>query len=180
MRVELRWDKVRPLDCFLIHQWREGAESLRAHLKWFRHRYKRGLFWIVRLEGQIPVGYIRIDPNTTDGNYYVSYLVAPEYRRKGFGQQFIARLTDMWLASHHPKRLVAYVEQSNMASNTIFRRAGWRLASEGEIMTYVLEAPDADTCADHGHSADCHGDGTADDLGGGPAGGAGAGGPERQ
>ena len=65
------------------------------HVKWFMNRIKATdrLFYIF-FEGDEPVGSVRLDPNG-DGVLIISYQIAPQKRRHGYGQQMISQIDKM-------------------------------------------------------------------------------------
>ena len=71
-----------------------------------------------------PVGTVRIDEGTE-----VSWTVAPEHRRKGIGSQMVS------MAS--PDHAVAWIKAENEASRRIAEKAGFVLASDGELQKWV-------------------------------------------
>ena len=119
-------------DMDMLFQWANDGEVRKnsfsmqpianeEHIAWFK-KIRGGQSQIYILEdGEDKIGTLRLD---FDGNEVtVSYSIAAEYRKKGYGTVLI-RLAEEKV----PQRTLmkAFVKQENVASNKIFQKLGYK------------------------------------------------------
>lgn len=146
----------RPV-CFedweLLLQWRNASEVRRyslntqridseEHRAWLRKRLADGggLFFIAE-SNETPVGQIRFD--RVEDKMQVSLNVAPGMSGRGIGSAMLGNACGRVFALHPEVTVVARVKEDNVASNTMFCKAGFVLEGaqecpEGRIHTYSL------------------------------------------
>lgn len=106
---------------------------------------------LVATEGDATVGFCAVGPAPADDlvapdgslpadaastGVIANLLVEPRWGRRGHGGRLLAAATD-WLAERGLRRIVAWVPESDSASLTFYRRAGWQ--PDGTIRT--LDTP---------------------------------------
>ena len=126
--------RLRPVlaaDGDIILDWQRRPETRRfarnpnvpskaEHFSWMRAKLDDpGCVMNLILHGEIPAGFVRLD--RAAAGYEVSIAIAPEHFRLGIGSIALALLhqllpdEDLW----------AHVHDENVASRTLFRRAGY-------------------------------------------------------
>lgn len=110
--------------------------DLKSHLSWFEKKLKQKdcLMFIMMDDGQ-KVGNIRLD--VTEGVGEISYMIAPEYRGKGYGRKILilleAKLNDL---GADVKTLTAFVLKDNIASMRCFMDNGYTGEDAGDSFCY--------------------------------------------
>lgn len=101
--------------------------SASEHIGWLCERLAKGFPMWIGMNFQTPVGYIGFFPYSS-AQHFVSLVVAPEHRRKGFGQTIVSRA----VAALPPPPLpcIAEIRNENEASKKIFTRCGFSLIEE--------------------------------------------------
>lgn len=132
--------ELRPVtieDCETLRAWRNDPDtrvnSNRTHAfsaEEYRHEIAGKLasgavLLIAALD--VPMGFVRIDKGT------VSFMVAPEHRRKGVGRALVKAVMDR-------APLTAFVKLDNEPSKRIFTALGWRVGYDEQLgqLTYRL------------------------------------------
>jgi RimJ/RimL family protein N-acetyltransferase len=104
-----------------------------AHLEWFNSAADRGESIKICLQGNVPVGVVRLKDE--DSDIRLSYSIAPEARGHGLAKEMLSIV----LRDHLGRRLVASVREENSASNKILLSLGFTLAgSNGGVNSYTV------------------------------------------
>jgi UDP-2,4-diacetamido-2,4,6-trideoxy-beta-L-altropyranose hydrolase len=106
-----------------------------AHARWFATRLADPLtrMWIAERSGA-PIGVVRVERATTDGEGYLSIVIDPAWRGRGVGRAVIALACD---ASEGP--VLAEIRPDNPASQAAFAAAGfvrWPSRDRGDALAY--------------------------------------------
>ena len=110
--------------------------DLNSHLAWFERKLnqKECLMFIMMDDGQ-KVGNIRLD--VTDGVGEISYMIAPEYRGKGYGKKMLILLeAELNEIGADVKTLTAFVLKDNIASMRCFLDNGYTGEDAGDSFCY--------------------------------------------
>lgn len=118
-----------------------------AHAHWFRNAITdpNRLILICESESE-KCGMVRFD--CARGEATVSINLAPQCRGKGLGALMLGAGIDWLTQERGPVRLVAVIRADNVASQRVFRRAGFSVeASAGDYLTFSREVSEN---AEHG------------------------------
>ena len=87
------------------------------------------------MHNDAPVGIYRLDLSGETAQ--ISYSIAPEYRRRGYGQEML-RAGEALAGEIFPqaKRLCARVKPGNEASRALFGRLGYEERTEAGSLVY--------------------------------------------
>lgn len=106
------------------------------HLQWLSARLKKmplEPFFIFEIEGRL-VGMSRLDISPgINLKYEISILVDPAYQGKGIGAQILDMTCMSYARMNLSKAVVARVHKNNIASQNLFKRAGFNLVSSSGI-----------------------------------------------
>jgi RimJ/RimL family protein N-acetyltransferase len=128
-------------DAEILLQWRNDPETRSAshntafvmmddHLRWLRRNLKDQFVKIyVGMAGDVPIGTVRINEDST-GNT-LSWTIAPEHRRKGYGYTLVKAV-----AEKSGGQLKAQIKAKNAASRKIAESIGLRLEAEENGLCY--------------------------------------------
>ena len=95
--------------------------SYKDHIKWFRGKYNSAdLDFYVVIQNK-PVGILRIEKKSNIN--LISFVVGQDFRKMKIGSKIISFITNKYWG----KDLVAYVLESNLASQKIFKRFGFKV-----------------------------------------------------
>ncbi len=114
----------------------EGEISWETHCAWYEDSLKREDRKIyICMHNEAPVGIYRLDLSGEAAQ--ISYSIAPEYRRRGYGQEML-RAGEALAGEIFPqaKRLCARVKPGNEASRALFGRLGYEERTEAGSMVY--------------------------------------------
>lgn len=139
MMVTLR--TVTDDDVFRLYRWQAAPETRRFFHRpspptWDEHvayccEHMGDLFWFVAETADgTPVGMVRIMPGEGGEPRWVSIVVAPEHRGKGFGARILTAARGA--RPIHAAPLLAEVHRDNAASRRAFEKAGWSLDGKRE------------------------------------------------
>ena len=130
--------EVTDLDRELIWHWANDEETRKAsysqayiswdeHVRWFDavQRQKTHRFYIANSGGKKPLGQIRFAIDCKDA--IVSFSVAPESRRQGYGKEILLQAAKKLFNETNIEQISAYVKSENMLSCRVFQKAGFRL-----------------------------------------------------
>ena len=130
--------EVTDLDRELIWQWANDEETRKAsysqahiswdeHIRWFDsvQRQKKHRFYIANNGSKKPVGQIRFAIAGKDT--IVSFSVAPESRRRGYGKEILIKAAKKLFNETDIEQISAYVKSENMLSLRVFQKAGFRM-----------------------------------------------------
>ncbi len=133
--------EVNELDRELIWRWTNDEETRKAsysqahiswdeHIRWFDsvQRQKNHRFYIANNGSKKPVGQIRFAIDGKDA--IVSFSVAPESRRRGYGKDILIKSAKKLFNETNIEQISAYVKSANEASLLVFQKAGFRTAEE--------------------------------------------------
>lgn len=105
-----------------------------AHIKWFNSRLSdESCLMFIMMDGTERVGQLRVDKVNDIGK--ISYMVAPNKRRMGYGKQII-KLAEGVINSNI-KVLVGLVENFNEASKKCFIANDYSEFIGGDIICYI-------------------------------------------
>lgn len=93
--------------------------SWQDHLTWFVANFGSPWWLVGEVDGQ-PVGAVRIDPGESGDAGWISIVVAPEHRGKGYGQAMLHAIGTQYGGS-----ILARVHELNAPSLRAFARAGY-------------------------------------------------------
>ncbi|GHU85118.1 hypothetical protein FACS1894198_2350 [Clostridia bacterium] len=112
------------------------------HLRWLKNILEDGQkdFWLLCLGGgkvEQSIGQIRFEYDKD--NVTISYSIAPEYRRRGFGK-LIIELGESELVDEHRhlgiSKITAKVKPDNIASCKIFNTLGYSRTNKGDLVLF--------------------------------------------
>jgi RimJ/RimL family protein N-acetyltransferase len=149
--------RLRPAeagDLYCLWLWANDPETRRAsfgrstvswseHVAWFeRQRSDRAYVFIGETAETQPIGSVRFD--TTDGwrTARLSYVVAPEARRRGWSLPLVTEGIGLLGAQRPGVVIAARVMADNVGSLRLFRGLGWSESVEGGDHQFV-QMPDA-------------------------------------
>jgi UDP-2,4-diacetamido-2,4,6-trideoxy-beta-L-altropyranose hydrolase len=148
-RRSLTLREITDLDRELIWHWTNDEETRKAsysqasiswdeHIRWFDsvHRQKNHRFYIANNGSTKPVGQIRFAIDGKDA--IVSFSVAPESRRRGYGKDILIRAANKLFNETNIEQITAYVKSENEASLMAFQKAGFR--KEEEVVVCGLKS----------------------------------------
>jgi UDP-2,4-diacetamido-2,4,6-trideoxy-beta-L-altropyranose hydrolase len=128
--------KVTDLDRELMWQWANDEETRKAsysqahiswgeHIRWFDavQRQKNHRFYIANNGSKKPVGQIRFAIDGKDT--IVSFSVAPESRRQGYGKEILLQAAKKLFNETNIEQISAYVKSENILSLKVFQKAGF-------------------------------------------------------
>jgi RimJ/RimL family protein N-acetyltransferase len=152
---------VRREDAQLLWVWANDPETRRAsggrdEIPWSRHAdWLTGKladpgcrFWLLESSGQLALGVIRFDTGDRWRSARLSYAVAPEHRRRGYGRELLVQGTAA-LRREHPEAVIeAAVHPDNPASRLLFERLGWRLVEPVGGQLRFVSAGEEAGCAE--------------------------------
>lgn len=118
--------------------------SLESHMKWFENKLRQeSCFMYILMEDDKKVGNIRVDVEGFEGE--ISYMIAPEYRGKGYGKKIIFLLEEV-LADEEKslganrigiKVLKGLTLKENEASGKCFLANGYECSEDGDSYCYT-------------------------------------------
>jgi UDP-2,4-diacetamido-2,4,6-trideoxy-beta-L-altropyranose hydrolase len=133
--------KVTDLDRELMWQWANDEETRKAsysqayiswneHIRWFDsvQRQKNHRFYIANNCRKKPFGQIRFAIDGKDA--IVSFSVAPESRRRGYGKEILIKAAKKLFNETNIEQILAYVKSENEPSLMVFQKAGFRMVGE--------------------------------------------------
>jgi UDP-2,4-diacetamido-2,4,6-trideoxy-beta-L-altropyranose hydrolase len=151
---------ARLSDARLLLDWRNDPEtrsvSFRSdlidwdtHVNWLQARLASGRSHIHVIEDPDcrPIGQIRFERDSTEGQTQMSIFLTSSARGRGLGTAFIEQACHDFRLTHPNLEIVAQIKPTNVASQTAFRKAGFVPKSSttvnGQIaMQFVLAATD--------------------------------------
>lgn len=134
-------------DCRQLFEWRNDpttiAMSLVAepvpwndHVRWFDSvLLNPNRHLLVASKGKESFGTVRFDD--FDDTSEISITVSPEKRGQGIGG-LLLELAAIWAKEELGlERIVAQIKESNAASIALFKKAGYEVTSNGEVLSLV-------------------------------------------
>lgn len=135
-------------DSETVLRWRNDPETRRnsintaevspdEHARWFAKvladQPRRN--FMADIDG-ISIGVVRLDWSEDSESCDLSFVVAPEYRGRGYGFAIVEHAVQ----GMQNVRVCAEVKMSNVASRRIFERLGFRIIdSQGELLLYAKD-----------------------------------------
>jgi RimJ/RimL family protein N-acetyltransferase len=132
--------KLRPAkfsDASLLFNWRNDPLTRLASVNTSPVLWAEHIAWLARTIGNpdrtllvaevddgLPVGTVRIDQDNE-----MSWTVAPEHRRKGYGVGMVRMAT--------PNEASAWIKSENVASQKIAQAAGFALVTDGPVQKWA-------------------------------------------
>jgi UDP-2,4-diacetamido-2,4,6-trideoxy-beta-L-altropyranose hydrolase len=130
---------VRTDDAQLLLRWRNDPEvravcfqndtiSLEAHRRWLNRSIQSDSTQIQIIEDPAanPVGQIRLEFEPTENLAVISINLVPSLRGRGMGTAFIERVSREATAARPGLKIIAQIKNTNLASQSSFRKAGYR------------------------------------------------------
>ena len=136
LSTRIAFRQILPTDVSIIFRWinDETVRKMSFHselISWEEHRAwfdskivdPNHVYYIALNENKIPVGQIRFEANALDAD--VSVLIAPEFRKKGFGTEIIKCGTQLFFSNTSVSKVHAYIKLNNYGSYKAFLSAGY-------------------------------------------------------
>jgi UDP-2,4-diacetamido-2,4,6-trideoxy-beta-L-altropyranose hydrolase len=139
--------KLRPAresDCQLLFSWATDAAARNAsfhsapilwddHRKWFAHKIQdqQSVIYIAESGSGDPIGQVRFQLDGEQAT--LSVVVAPDFRRAGWGRELIALSIRKLARTHLTQRVKAFVKPENQASIRLFESAGFRRSGTDQV-----------------------------------------------
>jgi ribosomal protein S18 acetylase RimI-like enzyme len=104
-----------------------GEIGWREHVDWLERQLASGNAFVSMgflVDGR-PIGSVRFDTEDSWRTARLSYVVAPEARRQGYGRSLVEEGMFALRAQHADASVRALVRADNEASQRIFRALGW-------------------------------------------------------
>ncbi len=156
---------VRADDAPLLLRWRNDPEvraicfqndviSLEAHRRWLDERIRSDATQIRIIEDPagIPVGQIRLEFEPTENEAVISVNLVPSLRGRGMGTAFIERVSREATAARPGLKIIAQIKNTNLASQSSFRKAGYRSIAtktiNGQVALQFAYQADPAECLD--------------------------------
>ncbi|MGV9547602.1 GNAT family N-acetyltransferase [Streptomyces ardesiacus] len=119
---------------------RDAAGMLLKAYEAGTHRPEWGVFVLVRKEDGRAVGAMGFHgPPDEDGRAEIGYDLAEDGRGRGYATEALRALSAWPPARQDGTTLLAKIDRTNIRSQAVVTRAGYRLAAEdGELLTYEL------------------------------------------
>ena len=133
-------------DAELLFDWRNDpqtrADSVNTekvewagHVSWFdRSLINQGRKIFIALDGEMPVGTIRLDDDPDEMKTEMSWTVAPEARGKGYGKELVRLGVERVQALGRIP--VARIKRENEASLRIVQSLGFKQVSQDGPLTF--------------------------------------------
>lgn len=101
------------------------------HIRWLQDvlASPNRMLWIAEDHGQ-PVGQVRAD--WVADECALSWAVAPEYRKQGYGAALVKAAVDLVRSSGREGKVFAVIKSVNVPSKSIAARAGFKCVGESE------------------------------------------------
>lgn len=144
-RISLRQCELKDVD--LVFDWindpivREQSFSPNSisytdHVKWFNKQLETSpYFYFIAESGGQAIGQIRLSNH--DDVFLISYLIAKEYRGKGFGTKILTEVENELKKDRDNLKLAGEVKKDNIASQKAFVSAGYECVEEEHHYTYT-------------------------------------------
>jgi len=87
-------------------------------------------------EAGVVKGTIKLTINK--GDFYVSYLIFPQYRNKGIAETAVTMFIDMFFNDYHIEKLYAIVNKDNELSIKVLTAAGFEIKDDNIPPHHVL------------------------------------------
>ncbi len=120
--------------------------DLESHLKWFEKKLgQENCFMYILMENDNKAGNIRVD--VEDGQGEISYMIAPDFRGKGYGKKIIG-LVEETLAeaassgdenAKQIRILKGLTLKENVASGKCFVANGYECSDDGDSLLFTKE-----------------------------------------
>ena len=136
--------EAKATDCRILFDWANDSEvrknSFRSdailyerHIEWFQEKLADAEceIFLCMADGK-ETGLVRVEYRGREG--VISYSVAKEYRRLGYGQRMLLLVEEK--AAKRADRLTGHVKPENMASQCIFERLGYVKEWEGDHLVF--------------------------------------------
>lgn len=119
-----------------LNSFYSAAVSYEEHCEWFAEKMNDQMcHMFIYYADEKPTGQIRVDCKNGEG--YISYSVANEYRGQGHGIHMLKLLESK--VQNEVRRLIGLVKYDNMASQRIFHKNNYTEVREKDYIRYVKE-----------------------------------------
>ncbi|MFH1644460.1 MAG: GNAT family N-acetyltransferase [bacterium] len=109
--------------------------SLSGHNKWFEKKIENEntIFYVVRNEDNVFMGYVRFDKENEDSCFITIHL-KKEFRGKGIGTELIKQTTEKVLSESKYDKVYSYIKKNNLASLKAFIKSNFIQISDKEVI----------------------------------------------
>lgn len=111
------------------------------HQIWFKNKLKdeNCIFYLIKDVQNELIAQVRFDKINNEAD--ISISITPKFRGKGYGAKIIEATSKKVFKEKDIKKINAYVKKENIASQTIFEKAGFILKEENsDKMRYEYNA----------------------------------------
>ena len=159
----LQYREICLEDAPLIVKWRSDPEvykfftaphkvTLEEHINWYKNNYlanSNRLDFMALDSNGIEVGVFGIRrENEDDNEVEVSYLLAPEYYKRGFATEGVKWCIDYCIEHWNSKTVKAEIHNENDSSIRLVNRLGFKLkTSDGNFFFFFKELGSVDVIA---------------------------------
>lgn len=101
-----------------------------GHQGWYKNKIndENCSFYLMKDTTNKLIAQVRFDKDKGNQNEgEVSISVSPKFRGKGYGVKVLKACSDKIISKQKIKKIIAYVKPANIASRTIFEKAGYTL-----------------------------------------------------
>lgn len=97
-----------------------------SHVSWFNRKLNSTdcHFYLFEEDSNQVVGQVRIDK--IDNEVVVGISIDSNHRGKGYGAKMLAQASSHYLLKHPTSNINAYIKEDNIASYSIFKKAGYK------------------------------------------------------
>ncbi|MBW2660706.1 MAG: UDP-2,4-diacetamido-2,4,6-trideoxy-beta-L-altropyranose hydrolase [Deltaproteobacteria bacterium] len=134
-QIKLR--RAQKNDCKLLWKWANDPETRAAsfspvsipwedHTHWFSSKLNSAncMMYIAMLDDGTPLGQIRYD--IKQENAVISISIDSKFRNRGYGAVLIRKTSQRLFNEFNVRKVHAYVKQENIASASVFTKAGFK------------------------------------------------------
>ena len=113
-----KWSNLKSIRNYSLSK---NRISLKEHEKWFNGKLKskKDIIKIANIANN-DIGLVRIEKKRK--YYYLSYLILPKFRRKGYGFRTLKILINFVKQERKISKIIANVNKKNYASIKIFKK----------------------------------------------------------
>ena len=134
-------------DCRQLFEWRNDPTTVAMslvsepvawedHVRWFESVLSNpARHLLVASDGEEKFGTVRFDD--IEDTAEISITVSPEKRGQGVGGILLELAADWAKSELGLDRILAQIKESNPASIAIFKKAGYQITKDGEVLSLV-------------------------------------------
>lgn len=144
---------ARQDDCMLYYKWANDSyvreQSFNSnpiefenHKSWFLNVLeKENIQMLVFEENSIPVGQVRIQPDSDSKTFVIGISIDADYRGKRLGVEMLNIAAENFFRKWPEATINAYIKKDNLASFHIFQKAGY-----GDVKDIVVNGSPSIVC----------------------------------